>query len=135
MTVLTFISEISPALIGIGSQLFIHMFSFYGRKVIDVAVVQCTGHAILDTLRIAVAKIAFGGHFSIFFKMNGAERTCGHAHLATHAGGFINDHGVGSRVSDEPFGGADFQAKRGFTLQACHRKNGALFQIDLYPYI
>jgi hypothetical protein len=96
---------------------------------------QRAGHAVLHALRIAIAKIAFCRHLSVLFKVNTAKRTCGHTHFAAHTGSFIHYNGVGVRVADKPFGWADFQAKRRFTLKARHGKNGAFLQINLNPNI
>ena len=84
-----------------GAQFFVHVLSLYCGQIIDIAIMQRPGHAVLHTLRVAVAQIAFCGNLSAVLKMNIPKRTGSDAHFAANAGGFIHHDGVGDRIAIE----------------------------------
>ena len=74
-TVLTFIADVILYKTGLSGSAFGPFFPFKSRQFVDVAVMQRTGHAVLNTLRITRTQIALGGNLPPSFEMDATERT------------------------------------------------------------
>jgi hypothetical protein len=122
-TVLTFIADIILCEAGLSGSALRPFLTFEGRQFVDVTVMQGTGHAVLNTLRITRTQIALGGNSPPSFEMDAPERTGMDTHFASHAGGLI--HNDRPRFRIPPYGrcGTDLQTDGRFALLTGHGKN------------
>jgi len=81
---------------------------------------------VCNTIRITFAKIAFSAYHIDLVKMDIAEGTCQHAHLAANAPLTDNFNGTGVLIFHNCRRRTNFQAPGILTVQAC------LWETDLY---
>jgi hypothetical protein len=120
---LTFIADIILFETGLSGSAPCPFFPFKGRQFVDVTVMQGTGHAVLNTLRITRTQIALGGNSPPSFEMDATERTGMDTHFASHAGGFIHNNRLCFRIPAYGCCGTDLLTDGRFALLTGHGKN------------
>jgi len=122
-TVLTFIADVILYETGLSGSAFGPFFPFKGRQFVDVAVMQGTGHAVLNTLRITRTQITLGGNLPPSSEMDATERTGMDTHFASHAGSLIHNNRLCFRIPANGRGGTDLLTDGRFALLTGHGKN------------
>jgi hypothetical protein len=97
-------------------------FPFEGRQIVDVAVMQGLGHAVLNTFRITGTQIALGGNPSPSFEMDAPEGTGMDTHFASHAGRLIHNYCPCFRIPAYGRRGTDLQTEGRLALLTGHGK-------------
>jgi len=102
-------------------------------QIVYIAEMKGTCHAVVDTLRVPIAEIAFGSDPAQALKMDTSEGTGVYAHPAPHTCGFVNSHRMGDRIALNGGGGTDLQACGRFALVTGHGEYGSLIEVDMDP--
>ena len=114
---------------------FVYFLALDGRQIVDIAIMQGSGHAVLDAFGFTIAQVALRDDAFRSIEMDTAKGTGVDAHLATHTHRFVHRHGTCIQVAvDGPYG-TDLQANGDFALLAGQGENRARIHIDVDPNI